>query len=141
VWEGFIVLYDPPIHVVGHGARTPTISMVLDLLLELRAFLLELESCFLELLVPGLQLLHPQVRWGPCILLDLVVEVIRWGNLSLMDAFDMSLGGTYHKTFIRRVMAPPAGVRVVGRPRFSREEVMERFHDIFGHPHKLIIRG
>ena len=54
VWEGFIVLDDPLVHVMGHGARKPTVSVVLDLLLELRAFLLELESCFLELLVPGL---------------------------------------------------------------------------------------
>ena len=49
VWEGFIVLDDPSIHVAGHGARTPVVSMALDLLLELRAFLLELESCFLKL--------------------------------------------------------------------------------------------
>ena len=54
MWEGFIVLDDPLIHITGHGARTPTVSMALDLLFELRAFLLELESCFLELLVPGL---------------------------------------------------------------------------------------
>ena len=40
-------------------ACAPTVSMVLDLLIELRAFLLELESCFLELSVSGLQLLHP----------------------------------------------------------------------------------
>ena len=59
VWEGFIVLDDPPVHVAGHGVCTPTVSMVLDLLLELHAFLLELESCFLELLVPSLQLLYP----------------------------------------------------------------------------------
>ena len=44
---------------MGHGARVPTVSMALDLSIELRAFLLELESCFLELLVSGLQLLHP----------------------------------------------------------------------------------
>ena len=54
VWEGFIILDDPLIHVAGHGRCTPTVSMVLDLLLELHAFLLKLESCFLELLVPGL---------------------------------------------------------------------------------------
>ena len=53
VWEGFIVLGDPPIQVTGHDARTPTVSMALDLLLELRAFLLKLESFFLNLLVPG----------------------------------------------------------------------------------------
>ena len=50
VWEGFIVLDDPLVHVAGHGVRTPTVSVVL----ELCAFLLELESCFLELLVLSL---------------------------------------------------------------------------------------
>ena len=34
--------------------------MALNLPIELHAFLLELESRFLELLMPGLQLLHPQ---------------------------------------------------------------------------------
>ena len=38
-------------------------------------------------------------------------------------------------------MAPPVGVRVGGRLQFSYEEVVERFHDIFGHPHELITRG
>ena len=57
VWEGFIVLDDPPVDVMGHGTHTTTVSMMLDLSLELRAFLLELESRFLELLVLGLQLL------------------------------------------------------------------------------------
>ena len=46
-WGGFVVLDDPPVHVAGHGTRTPTVSMAL----ELRVFLLELESCFFELLV------------------------------------------------------------------------------------------
>ena len=59
VWEGFIVLDDSPIHVAGHGACTPTVSVVLDLSLELHAFLLELESCFFELLVSPPQLLYP----------------------------------------------------------------------------------
>ena len=67
VWEGFIVLDDPPVHVMGHDARAPTVSMALDLSIELRTFLLKLESCFLELLVLGLQLLHPQARQGRCI--------------------------------------------------------------------------
>ena len=92
------------------------VSVALDLSFELRAFLLELESCFLELLVPGLQLLYPQARWGPCIPLDLVIEAVRWGSLSLVDAFDIPLGGTCHETFTRGVMAPPAGVRAGGRP-------------------------
>ena len=72
VWEGFIVLDDSSVHVTGHGARMPTVSMAL----ELRAFLLELEPCFLDLLVPGLQLLYSQARWGPYVPLDLVVQVI-----------------------------------------------------------------
>ena len=52
VWEGSIAFDDPLIHVEGHGARTPTVSAALDLLLELCALLLELESCILGLLVP-----------------------------------------------------------------------------------------
>ena len=47
----FIIGDDPLVHITGHGACTPTVSMALDLLLELHAFLLELESCFFELLV------------------------------------------------------------------------------------------
>ena len=58
--------------------RTPTVSMALDLSLELCAVLLELESCFFELLVPRHQLLYPQARWGPCVPLDLIVEVVCW---------------------------------------------------------------
>ena len=139
MWEGFVVLDDPMVHVAGHGAFVPTVSVALDLSLELRAFLLELESCFFELLVPRPQLLYPQVRWGPCIPLDLIVEVVCWGSPSLVDAFVVSLRGSCHEIFSRGVMAPPAGVRVGRRLRFSREEVMERFYDIFGHPHELVI--
>ena len=76
VWKGFIILDDSSVHVAGHGMRTPTVSVALDLSLELRTFLLELESCFLDLLVSGLQLLYQQVRWGPCIPLDLIIEVV-----------------------------------------------------------------
>ena len=59
VWEGFIILDDPMVHVMSHSTRTLTVSMALDLLIELHTFLLELESCFLELLVSGLELLLP----------------------------------------------------------------------------------
>ena len=57
--EASVVLDDPPVHIVGHGTRTPTVSMALDLSLKLRAFLLKLESCFFNLLVPSPQLLYP----------------------------------------------------------------------------------
>ena len=53
MWEGFIVLDDPSVHVVGHSVRAPIVSMALDLSLKLRVFLLELESSFLDLLVLG----------------------------------------------------------------------------------------
>ena len=36
-------------------------------------------------------------------------------------------------------MAPPASVRVRGQLQFSRQKVMERFRDVFGHPHELIV--
>ena len=51
VWEGSIIFDDPLVHVAGHGVRTPTVCVALDLSLELYALLLELESCILELLV------------------------------------------------------------------------------------------
>ena len=51
VWEGFVILDDPPVHVAGHDACTPIISMALDLSLEFYALLLKLKSCILELLV------------------------------------------------------------------------------------------
>ena len=38
-------------------------------------------------------------------------------------------------------MAPPTRVRARGRLRFSCEEVVERFHDIFGHPYELVVGG
>ena len=83
----------------------------------------------------------PAGEVGPCIPLDLIIKVIRWGSLSLVDAFDVPLGGTCHETFTRGVMAPLAGVRVGGRLRFSYNEVVERLCDIFGHPHELVIHG
>ena len=59
VWEGFIILDDSLVHVAGHGARMPTVSVALNLSIELCSFLLELESRFLKLNALGLQLLHP----------------------------------------------------------------------------------
>ena len=97
--EGFIVCDDPPVHIAGHGACAPTVSMVLDLPIELRAFLLELESRFLEFLVSGFQLLHPHARWGRCLPLGLVTEVVHQGSLLLVNALDVSLGDTRHETF------------------------------------------
>ena len=38
-------------------------------------------------------------------------------------------------------MAPPTRVRARGRPRLLYEEVVERFCDVFDHPHELIVRG
>ena len=51
--EGFIIGNDPSVHVMGHGACAPAVSVALDFLIELRSFLLELESRFLEFLVSG----------------------------------------------------------------------------------------
>ena len=42
VWEGSIIVDDPPVHIASHGMRTPTVFMALDLSLELYALLLEL---------------------------------------------------------------------------------------------------
>jgi len=104
--KGFIVGDDPLVYIMGQGACAPTVSMALDLLIELRALLLELESHFLELLVSGFQLLHPHAWWGYCLPLGLVVEVVCWSSLLLVDAFDVSLRGTRHEAFRGWVMAP-----------------------------------
>ena len=53
VWEGFIILDDPSVYVAGHGVCAPTVSMVLNILIKLCAFLLKLESRILDLLVSG----------------------------------------------------------------------------------------
>ena len=38
-------------------------------------------------------------------------------------------------------MASPAGVRARERLWLLCQEVMERFHDVFDHPHEFIVRG
>ena len=73
--------------------------------------------------------------------LDLIIEAIRWGSLSLVDAFNIPLEGTYHETFMRGVMAPPTGVRARGQLWLLYEEIMERLYDVFNYPHELIIHG
>jgi len=113
--EGFIVGDDPPVHVAGHGTCAPTVFTALDLLIELRAFLHKLESCLLDLPLSSFQLLHRHAWRGRCLPFDLVVEVVCWGSLPLVDAFDVPLGGTHHEAFTRGVMASPAGVRARGR--------------------------
>ena len=56
------------------------------------------------------------LQWSPYIPLDLVVKVVCRGSLLLVDAFDVSLGGTCHETFKRRVMAPPLESESEGDP-------------------------
>jgi len=112
--EGFIVGDDPSVHVAGHGAGAPTISAASDLPIELRAFLHKLESRFLDLPMSGFQLLHPHGRWGHCLPFGHIAEVVRRGSPLLGDAFDVSLGGTRHESFLGGVMAPPAGVKARG---------------------------
>ena len=139
--ECLIVLDDPPVHVTGHGACAPSVSMALNLAIELCVFLLKLESRFLELLVLCFQLLHPHARWGRCLPLGLIIEAVHWGSILLVDAFDVPLGGTCHEAFTRGVMAPPAGVKARGRLWLLYEEVMERLRDMFDHPHELVVCG
>ena len=90
--KGFIIGDDPSVHVVGHGACASTVSVALDLPIELRTFLLELESRFIKLSMLGFQLLHPYMRWGRYLHLVIIVEVVRRGSPLLGDTFDVSLG-------------------------------------------------
>ena len=74
--EASIILDDPLVYIIGDGACKATVSMVFDLALELHMLLLQLQSCILDLLVSCPQLLHPQMRQGPYISIDLIVGVI-----------------------------------------------------------------
>ena len=111
VRKGFIVGDDPSVHVMGHGACAPTVSVAFDLSIDLRVFPQKLLSGFIDLPLSGSQLLHPYARWVRCLPFDFATEVACWGSLHHGDTFDMSLGGTRHEIFLGGVMAPPAGVR------------------------------
>ena len=53
VKKGFIISDDPSVYITGHGACVPTVSVALDLPIELHVFLHKLESCFLDLPLSG----------------------------------------------------------------------------------------
>ena len=112
--KGIIICDDPMVHVMGHGACAPTVSVALYLLVKLHIFLLELESCFLDLSVSGFQLLHRHAWQGRYLPLGLVTKVVCWSSPP-MDTFDVPLGGTCHEAFMRGVMASPTRVRARGR--------------------------
>ena len=140
VGKGFIIGDDPSVHVMGPGACAPTVSAVFDLSIDFRVFLNKLLSGFVDLPLLGSQLLHTYARWGRCISFGFATEVACWGSLLRGDAFDVSLGGTRHETFLGGVVAPPAGVRARVRPRPLREEAVEGFREAFDHHHELVVR-
>ena len=65
VRKGFTVGDDPSVYVVGHGACVPTISAVLDLLVDLHVLPNKLLSGFVYFPLSGSQLLHPLREVGP----------------------------------------------------------------------------
>ena len=109
--KGFTIGDDPSVHVTGHGACAPTVSVVFDLPIDLRVLPNKLLSGFVYLPLSGSQLLHPYVWWGHCPPFGSIVEVAYRGSVIRGDALDVSLGGTRHETFSGGVMAPPARVR------------------------------
>ena len=122
---------------MGHGACVPTISAALDLLVDLHVLPNKLLSGFVYFPLSGSQLLHPYVRWGRCSPFGSITEVACHGGLLHGGAFDVSLGGTRHETFLGGVMAPPAGVRARVQPRLLCEEAMEQGHrggDVLARP-------
>ena len=122
--KGFIIGDDPSVHITGHGACVPTVSVALDLPIDLRVLPNKLLSGFIYLPLLGSQLLHPYVRWGRCPPLGCAAEVACQGSLLHGDAFDVSLGGFRHETFSGGMMAPPTGVRARVQPQPLREEAM-----------------
>ena len=53
VRKGFIIGNDPSVHIMGHGACAPTVSMAFDLSIDLRVLLNKLLSGFVYLLLFG----------------------------------------------------------------------------------------
>ena len=51
--EGFIVCDDPLVHITGHGACAPTVSVTFNLPIDLRVFPHKLESGFIDLPLSG----------------------------------------------------------------------------------------
>ena len=114
VRKGFIIDNDPSVYVTGHGPCAPTVSTAFDLLIDLHVLPNKLLSGFVYFPLPGSQLLHPYVRRGRYPPFSCAAEDAHRGSLLRGDAFDVSLGGFRHKTFLGGVMAPPAGVRARG---------------------------
>ena len=51
--KGFIIDDDPSIHITGHGACAPTVSVAFDLPIDLRVFPNKLLSGFVDLPLSG----------------------------------------------------------------------------------------
>ena len=66
VRESPIIGEDPPMDITGRGACVPTVSVTLDLLLDVSVFPDELLPDFIYFLLLGSQLLHPYMMWGRC---------------------------------------------------------------------------
>ena len=111
VRKGFIIGDDPSVYVTGHGACVPTISAAFDLLIDLHVLPNKLLSDFVYFPLSGSQLLHPYMRWGRCPPFGSAAEVAYRGSLLRGDAFDVSLRGFCHETFLGGMMAPPTRVR------------------------------
>ena len=50
---GLIIGDDPSIHIMGHGACAPTVSVAFDLLIDLHVFPHKRESGFIDLPLSG----------------------------------------------------------------------------------------
>ena len=111
VRKGCTIGDDPLVYITGHGACVPTISMAFDLPINFRVFPNKLLSSFVDLPLLGSQLLQPYVRWGLYISFSFATEVAYWGSLLCRDAFDVSLRGIHHETFLGGLVALPARVR------------------------------
>jgi len=51
--KGFIIGYDPSVHITGPGVCAPTVSMAFDLSIDLCAFPHKLDSGFFNLPLSG----------------------------------------------------------------------------------------
>ena len=87
VRKGFTIGDDPSVHVTGHGACVPTISVAFDLLIDFHVLPYKLLPDFIYFLLLGSQLLHPYMMWGRCPPFGCATEVACRGSLLHGDAF------------------------------------------------------
>jgi hypothetical protein len=137
------------------GPSAHLVMVLGDLMLERHALLLQMESRGFELPLSLPQLAHMRVGRDLRIRRSPMPISRMWGSPvspmrgTIVGTRTASLGGCLsvrvvsdlrHETITRGVVAPLARGRIGDCLRIAYEEFVDRFHDVVGHTHELIVR-